>query len=67
MLKLLLNILVFLLDFNINIMLAFYIIGHGDQHDITSGTVKKLDNLAPLVVILSLPFLHFIIYIYILY
>ncbi len=67
--KVLLNILlvlatlgpVFLLDFNINIMLAFYIRGHVDKHDISSGTLKKFDNLAPLVVILSLPFLHFIV------
>ncbi len=67
--KVLLNILlvlvtlgpVFLLDFNINIMLGFYIRGHKLKHGTVSETVNRLDALSPLISIFSLPFFHFVL------
>ncbi len=67
--KVLLNILlvlvtlgpVLLLDFNINIMLEFYIRGHKLKHGTVSETVNRLDALSPLITIFSLPFFHFVL------
>ncbi len=52
---------VFILDFNVNIILQFYIRENEHKQTFLSDTVKGVDLTTSLITILSLPFLYFII------